>query len=53
MSGGTYGTPWRYRNLEQMMLDRGLLVDHTTVYRWVMAYALRTGKAMQTTLEAN
>jgi transposase-like protein len=22
-----------------MMLERGLMVDHTTVYRWVQAYA--------------
>ncbi|WNN92097.1 IS6 family transposase [Gloeocapsopsis dulcis] len=28
-----------YRNLEEMMLERGLTVDHTTVYRWVQAYA--------------
>jgi len=27
-----------YRNLEEMMLERGV-VDHTTVYRWVQAYA--------------
>ncbi len=31
--------PLSYRNLEQMMLERGLTVDHTTVYRWVQAYA--------------
>lgn len=24
-----------YRDLEEMMLERGLLVDHTTIYRWV------------------
>jgi len=23
-----------YRDLEEMMQERGLLVDHTTVYRW-------------------
>ena len=28
-----------YRDLEEMMLERGLTVDHTTVYRWVQAYA--------------
>ena len=28
-----------YRNLEEMMLERGLKVDHTTVFRWVQAYA--------------
>ncbi len=27
-----------YRDLEEMMLDRGLSVDHTTVYRWVQHY---------------
>jgi transposase-like protein len=31
--------PLSYRNLEEMMLERGLMVDHTTVYRWVQAYA--------------
>ena len=27
-----------YRDLEEMMLDRGLLIDHTTIYRWVQHY---------------
>ena len=31
--------PLSYRNLEEMMQDRGLTVDHTTVYRWVQTYA--------------
>ena len=31
--------PLSYRNLEEMMMERGLTVDHTTVYRWVQAYA--------------
>ena len=31
--------PLSYRNLEEMMLERGLTVDHTTVYRWVQVYA--------------
>lgn len=31
--------PLSYRNLEEMMLDRGLKVDHTTIYRWVQRYA--------------
>lgn len=25
-----------YRNLEEMMLERGIEVDHTTIYRWVI-----------------
>lgn len=28
-----------YRDLEEMMLERGLQVDHTTIYRWVQRYA--------------
>ena len=28
-----------YRNLAEMMLDRGLNVAHTTIYRWVQRYA--------------
>lgn len=28
-----------YRNLEEIMMERGLCVDHTTIYRWVMIYA--------------
>ncbi len=36
--------PLSYRNLEEMMLERGLTVNHTTVYRWVQAYALELDK---------
>ena len=28
-----------YRDLEEMMLERGVKVDHTTIYRWVHAYS--------------
>lgn len=28
-----------YRNLEEIMLERGLHIDHTTIYRWVQKYA--------------
>jgi transposase-like protein len=28
-----------YRDLEEMMVERGLCVDHTTIYRWVQSYA--------------
>jgi len=31
--------PLSYRQLEEMMLERGLRVDHTTIYRWVQHYA--------------
>ena len=32
--------PVSYRDLELMLLDRGLEVDHTTIYRWIQAYAV-------------
>src|SRR5450432_4608805 len=28
-----------YRDLEEIMLERGLHVDHTTIYRWIQRYA--------------
>jgi transposase-like protein len=28
-----------YRDLEEMMNERGLSGDHTTIYRWVQRYA--------------
>jgi transposase-like protein len=28
-----------YRDLEELMQERGLSVDHTTIYRWVQRYA--------------
>jgi transposase-like protein len=28
-----------YRDLEEMMAERGLAVDHTTIFRWVQRYA--------------
>src|SRR6266496_6225523 len=28
-----------YRDLEEIMLERGLHVDHSTIYRWVQKYA--------------
>ena len=31
--------PLSYRNLEEMMLERGLKVDHSTIGRWVLTYA--------------
>lgn len=27
------------RDLEELMAERGLSIDHTTVWRWVQAYA--------------
>ena len=31
--------PLSYRNLEEMMLERGLKVDHSTICRWVHTYS--------------
>jgi IS6 family transposase len=28
-----------YRDLEEMMAERGMSVDHTTIFRWVQRYA--------------
>lgn len=28
-----------YRNLKEMMLERGIAVEHTTIYRWVIELA--------------
>ncbi len=36
--------PLSYRNLEEMMAERGLSVAHTTIYRWVVAYAPQINK---------
>jgi hypothetical protein len=37
--------PISYRDLELMLQDRGVEVDHTTLFRWIQAYApeLRSG----------
>jgi transposase-like protein len=36
-----------YRDLEEMMRERGLPVDHTTVWRWVQRYAPEINKRMR------
>ena len=41
-----------YRDLEEMMLERGLHVDHTTIYRWVQRYALELEKRCRPHLKA-
>ena len=33
--------PISYRDLEEMLAERGISVDHTTIYRWVQCYARR------------
>ena len=41
-----------YRDLEEMMLERGLHVDHTTIYRWVQHYAPEIDKRSRPHLKA-
>jgi transposase-like protein len=36
-----------YRDLEEMMRERGIAVDHTTLYRWVQAYAPEIEKRLR------
>ena len=31
--------PLSYRDIEELFLERGLAVDHSTLNRWVLAYA--------------
>jgi IS30 family transposase len=28
----------RYRDIEELMIEQGMAVDHTTIYRWVQQY---------------
>jgi len=38
--------PLSYRDLEEMMIERGLHVDHTTIYRSRAALRTRTREAL-------
>ena len=39
--------PISYRDLERMLADRGVVVDHTTLYRWIQAYAPELDKRLR------
>src|SRR3546814_21148289 len=39
--------PISYRDLEEMLAERGLSVDHTTLYRWVLCYAPEMEKRLR------
>jgi transposase, IS6 family len=41
-----------YRDLEEMTRERGLQVDHTTIYRWVQHYAPELDKRSRPHLKA-
>jgi transposase, IS6 family len=39
--------PISYRDLELMLLDRGVEVDHSTIFRWIQAYAAEIEKRIR------
>jgi IS6 family transposase len=39
--------PVSYRDLELMLQDRGAAVDHTTIFRWIQAYAAQLEKRLR------
>jgi transposase, IS6 family len=39
--------PISYRDLERMLADRGVQVDHTTLFRWIQAYAPELNKRIR------
>ena len=39
--------PISYRDLELMLQDRGVAVDHTTLFRWIQAYAPKLEKRIR------
>ena len=39
--------PISYRNLQEMMTERGLTISHTTLYRWVQQYAPQLQKKIK------
>src|SRR5215216_5202845 len=39
--------PISYRDLTLMLQDRGVAVDHTTIFRWIQAYALELEKRIR------
>ena len=42
--------PISYRDLELMLMDRGVAVDHTTIFRWIEAYAADLEKRIRSHL---
>ena len=39
--------PISYRDLALMLRDRGVAVDHTTIFRWIQAYAAELEKRIR------
>ena len=44
--------PLSYRDLAEMIAERGLELAHTTIYRWVMNYAPEINKRCRKHLKA-
>jgi len=42
--------PLSYRDLEEMMLERGVEVDHSTLKRWLLKYATELDKRIRPVL---
>ena len=49
---GICGTRASYRDLEEMLAERGLAVDHTAIYRWVQCYAPKLERRCRPHLKA-
>jgi transposase, IS6 family len=43
--------PISYRDLERMLADRGITVDHTTLFRWIQVYAPELDKRIRPHLQ--
>jgi len=43
----THRYPLSYRDLEEMMAERGVEVDHSTIHRWVLSYAPELDKRLR------
>ncbi len=39
--------PLSYRNLKEMMQERGLNICHTTIYRWVLEYSPELNRGLR------
>lgn len=44
--------PLSYRNLQEIMEERGLYINHTTIYRWVIEYSLILNRGLRKHLKA-
>jgi transposase, IS6 family len=50
---GIFGTPFSLRDVEELLEERGLEADHTTVWRWVQRYGPELEQRMPTPSEIN